>query len=139
MTGIQGNHKARKKRGNICNCSSIKLNTKLDCVTFPFHLSIIRFGPVWRWFVGGFGWLEPQTDYLSFVGTAWSFQWAPRPSSAVDVWWASSLGISSNSSVFRLPYSWVRLFKTLLNEEPLPHPNRIANSIWPFSGLLGWD
>jgi hypothetical protein len=94
---------------------------------------------VWERFVRGFGWLELPTDSLSFVGSPWLFQWASRPSLAVDVWWASNLEISSRSSFFRLPYFWDRLFKTLLFEEPLPHLNRMANSIRPFSGLLGWD
>ena len=78
-------------------------------------------------------------DSLSFVGTTFPFQWASRSSTAVDVWWASGLVISSGSSFYRLPYFWGRLFKTLLFEEPLPHSNCMTNSIRPFSGLLGWD
>ena len=104
---------------------------------FSFHLSINRSGLVWGSFVGGFGWLEPPTDSLSFVGTSWPFQWASRSSPAVDVWWASGLGIYSSSSFFRLPYFWGRLFKTLLFEELLPHPNCLATSIRPLNGLLG--
>jgi hypothetical protein len=44
-----------------------------------------------------YGWLEPSTDSLSFVGTTFPFQWATRSSTAVDVWWASGLGTSSSS------------------------------------------
>uniref|UniRef100_A0A2N9HYY0 Uncharacterized protein n=1 Tax=Fagus sylvatica TaxID=28930 RepID=A0A2N9HYY0_FAGSY len=101
--------------------------TAQGCAAVPHHRVreiVTRDG-----LIPGFEWLKPQTDYLSFVGTAWSLQWVPRPSPAMDVWWASGLGISSSSSVFRLPYSWVPLFKTLLTEEPQPHPNQMANSI----------
>ena len=111
---------------------------------FPFHLSFIWSGLVWGRLVGRFGWLESPTDSLSFVGTTLPFQWASRPSTVVDVWYASGLGTSSNSSFYRLPYLWGRPFKTLLFEEPPPHPNRIAslamaNSIWLLRGLFGWD
>jgi hypothetical protein len=63
---------------------------------------------------------------------------------AVDVWCASSLGTFSNSRFYRLPYLWGKSFKTLLFEEPSPHPNRMAslvmaNPIRLLSGLLGWD
>uniref|UniRef100_A0A2N9EX29 Uncharacterized protein n=1 Tax=Fagus sylvatica TaxID=28930 RepID=A0A2N9EX29_FAGSY len=57
---------------------------------FPFHLSFIRSGLVWARLVGGFGWLETPTDFLSVVGTTFPFQWASRSSTAVDVWWASA-------------------------------------------------
>uniref|UniRef100_A0A2N9FKY9 Uncharacterized protein n=1 Tax=Fagus sylvatica TaxID=28930 RepID=A0A2N9FKY9_FAGSY len=67
----------------------------------------------------------------------WPFQWALRPSPAVDVQWASGLGSYSRPSFFRLPYFWGRLFKTLHLEEPLPHPNRMETSIRPYNGLLG--
>ena len=61
----------------------------------------------------------------------------------MDVLWASSLGTSSDSRFYRLPYLWGRSFKTLLFEEP-PHPNRMAslameNPIQLLNGLLGWD
>jgi hypothetical protein len=89
--------------------------------------------PIWSCMGGdlleSLGELEPPTFSLSFVGKIWPFQWATRSSPTVDVWWASGLGISSSSSFYQLPYSWGRLFKTLLFEEPLPHPNRMANSI----------
>uniref|UniRef100_A0A2N9FLE8 Uncharacterized protein n=1 Tax=Fagus sylvatica TaxID=28930 RepID=A0A2N9FLE8_FAGSY len=38
-------------------------------------------------------------------------------------------GFLPSSSFYQLPYTWGRLFKTLLFEEPLPHPNRMENSI----------
>ena len=69
----------------------------------PFHLSLIWFGLVCGRFVGGFGWLEPPTNSLSFLGKYWPFQWMTRSSSAVDVWWALSLGISSSLSFYQLP------------------------------------
>uniref|UniRef100_A0A2N9FVR7 GH18 domain-containing protein n=1 Tax=Fagus sylvatica TaxID=28930 RepID=A0A2N9FVR7_FAGSY len=51
---------------------------------------------------------------------------------------------SDLGSVARFRFRLLSSFKTLLFEEPLPHPNRMAslamaNSILPFSGLLGWD
>ena len=104
----------------------------------PLHFLFIRFDLIWGRFAGVFGWLEPPTNSLAFLGKYWPFQWMARSSPAVDVWWASDLGISSSSSFYQLPYSWGRLFKTLF-EEPLPHPNRMANSIWPLVVLLGWD
>uniref|UniRef100_A0A2N9HSV1 Uncharacterized protein n=1 Tax=Fagus sylvatica TaxID=28930 RepID=A0A2N9HSV1_FAGSY len=68
-------------------------------------------------------WVARASNRLSlFCGTTWPYQWASRSSSTVDVWWASSLGIYSSSSFYRLSYFWGRLFKTLLFEEPLPHP-----------------
>ena len=106
---------------------------------FLFHSSPFRFGFVrWR-SAGGVGWLESPSASLPFVGTNLPFQWAPRPSTAMDVRWTSDLGTSSSPSFYR-PYFWVRLFKTLF-EEPPPHPNRMAflamaNSI-QLSGLLG--
>ena len=111
---------------------------------FPFYLFFIRSDFVRVGLAGGFEWFEPSTDSLSFVGTSVPFQWTSRSSTAVDVWWASSLGTSFNSRFYWLPYLWVRSFKTLLFEEPPPHPNCIAslvmaNSIRPFSDLLGWD
>jgi hypothetical protein len=62
---------------------------------------------------------------------------------AVDVLWALSLGTSSSSRFYRLPYPWGSSFKTLLFEEP-QHPNLMAslaivNPIRLLSGLLGWD
>jgi hypothetical protein len=110
---------------------------------FSFHLSFIRSGLVWVGFAGGFGWLETSTNSLSFVGTTFPFQWASRSSMAVDVLWALSLGTSSSSRFFRLPYPWGSSFKTLLFEEP-QHPNLMAslaivNPIRLLSGLLGWD
>ena len=109
---------------------------------FPFHLSFIRSDLVWVGLAGDFRWLEPPTDSLSFVGMTFPFQWAS--STVVDVWWASGLGTSSSSGFYRLLYLWGRSFKTLLFEEPPPHPNRMAslamaNSIRLLSGLLGWD
>ena len=54
------------------------------------------------------------------------------------------MGTSSSSRFYRLPYLWGRSLKTLLFEEPPPHPNRIAslamaNSIRLLNGMLGWD
>jgi hypothetical protein len=68
---------------------------------FPFHLPTIRFGLVRGRFAGGFGWLESPSASLSFVGTNLPFQWAPRPSTAVDVRWASVLGTSPSPSFYR--------------------------------------
>uniref|UniRef100_A0A2N9IYR4 Uncharacterized protein n=1 Tax=Fagus sylvatica TaxID=28930 RepID=A0A2N9IYR4_FAGSY len=96
---------------------------------FPFHLSHLRSGLVRGRFVGVFGWLEPPTNPLIFVSKNWPSQCTTRSSPAANVWWASGLGISSSSSLYQLPYSWGRLFKILLFEEPLPRPNRMANSI----------
>ena len=78
---------------------------------------------------------------LGFVDTFVPLQWATRSSTAVDVWWASSVGSSSSSSFYH-PYLWGWFFKTLF-EEPLTHPNRMAslamsNSI-RLSGFFGWD
>uniref|UniRef100_A0A2N9G1L1 Uncharacterized protein n=1 Tax=Fagus sylvatica TaxID=28930 RepID=A0A2N9G1L1_FAGSY len=72
---------------------------------FPFHFSSFRFGFVWGRSAGGAGWLESPSASLSFVGTNLPFQWAPRPSTAVDVRWASDLGTSSSLSFYR-PYLW---------------------------------
>uniref|UniRef100_A0A2N9FVX9 Uncharacterized protein n=1 Tax=Fagus sylvatica TaxID=28930 RepID=A0A2N9FVX9_FAGSY len=36
-----------------------------------------------------------------------------RPSTAVAVWWASGLRISSSASLSRLLYLWGRFFQTL--------------------------
>ena len=107
----------------------------------PFHSSPFRFGSVWWRSAGGYGWLESPSASLPFVSTNLPFQWAPRPSTAMDVQRTSDLGTSSSPSFYR-PYFWVWLFKTLF-EEPSPHSDRMAflamaNSI-RLSSLLGWN
>ena len=77
----------------------------LSFPTFRFTAHLIQFGLVWGRFAGGFGWLESPSASLSFVGTNLPFQWAPRPFTAVDVQWTSSLGTSSSPSFYR-PFLW---------------------------------
>uniref|UniRef100_A0A2N9HV84 Transmembrane protein n=1 Tax=Fagus sylvatica TaxID=28930 RepID=A0A2N9HV84_FAGSY len=59
---------------------------------FPFYLFFIRSGLVRVRLVGGFRWLEPSTDSLSFVSTTFPFQWVLRSSMAMDVWWCIEFG-----------------------------------------------
>uniref|UniRef100_A0A2N9IU88 Uncharacterized protein n=1 Tax=Fagus sylvatica TaxID=28930 RepID=A0A2N9IU88_FAGSY len=46
----------------------------LSSITFRFTFQSSDLGLVWGRFVGGFGWLEPPTDSLSFVNMTWLFQ-----------------------------------------------------------------
>ena len=66
---------------------------------FPFHLSSFRFGRV-RWRSDGdVGWLESPSASLSPIGMDLSFQWKPRPSTALDVGWTPDLEYFSSSSL----------------------------------------